>query len=69
VSTTSGHTRDTGDGTSGTPGLGAGLVTNTAAYGVGDTSILGDVGVHELHDIISRAEEKTLGRLAVFPSF
>mmetsp|Transcript_113506 Transcript_113506/g.197145 ORF Transcript_113506/g.197145 Transcript_113506/m.197145 type:complete len:389 (-) Transcript_113506:13-1179(-) len=62
VGTTTGDTGNTGYSTAGTPRLSTGLVTYTATNSVGNASILSDVGVHELHDIISQSRREHLGQ-------
>jgi len=51
VSSSTGHTRDTGDGATCSPGLGGCLVSGAAADGVGLTAVLGNVGVDEVDDV------------------
>jgi len=51
VGSSTGHTRDTGDGATGSPGLSGGLVAGAAADGVGLAAVLGDVGVDEVDDV------------------
>ena len=51
VSSAAGNTRDTGDGTSGSPGLGGGLVTGFLGDGVRLTAVVGDLGVDEVDDV------------------
>jgi hypothetical protein len=51
VCTTTGDTWDTGHGTAGTPGLSGVLVTCALVDSVWLATVLGDVGVHEGHDI------------------
>ena len=47
-------TRDTGDmghGTTGTPGLGRGLVSGLLRHGIGLALVVGDLGVDEVDDV------------------
>jgi hypothetical protein len=51
VGSTSGHTWNTRHGTSCSPGLSAVLHTSVHVNGMSLASVLGNVGVHEIHDV------------------
>ena len=51
VSTTTWHTRDTGNSAASTPGLSGGLVTGATTNGVGLAAVFGDVGVDKGDDV------------------
>lgn len=63
ASTTTTNTGDTSNGTTGTPGLGRGLVTSLVADSVGLAAVLGDVGVDEVDDVRADGGAEHLGQL------
>jgi len=62
-STTTPDTGNTCDGTTGTPGLGRGLVTGLVADGVGLAAVLGEVGVHQVNDVGADGSGEDAGQL------
>ena len=63
VGTTTGDTRNAGDGATGTPGLGGGLVTGALVHGVRLAVVLVEAGVNGVHDVRTDGGQEDLGEL------
>jgi hypothetical protein len=60
-STGTGNSRNTGDGSTGTPGLGGVLSTSLVEDGVTLSSVLSEVGVNEMDEVVSDGNGKDIG--------
>lgn len=60
--TGSSHSSDSGHGSTGTPGLGGGLLAGLSGDGVGLSGVLGHVGVHEVDDVGTDGRLEDIGQ-------